>query len=526
MEINFPKLEEKILKFWKENRVFEKSIEQRKRAPDFVFYEGPPTVNAKAGLHHLLARVYKDIICRYKTMQGFRVERKAGWDTHGLPVEIEIEKKLGLKSKKEIEKYGIAKFNKKCKESVWEYKQDWEKLTERIGFWLDMENPYITYENDYIETIWWILKQIYKKGLIYQDYKVVPYCPRCQTSLSSHEVALGYKKVKEPAIYVRFKIKNLKFKNTYLLVWTTTPWTLPGNVALAVNPNINYVEAYLDSNESYILAKDRLDYLKNKFNIKNIDIKRKIKGQDLVGLEYEQLINFSKPDKLAFRVVAGDFVSTEEGTGIVHIAPAFGEDDMEVARKNDLPILMTVDESGKFRPEVKAWAKMDVKKADPLIIQSLHGSSLWATELYEHDYPFCWRCDSPLLYYAKESWFINMQKVKKDLIKNNQKINWIPFHLKEGRFGEWLKELKDWAFSRERYWGTPLPIWRCQIGKNQKSKIKNQKYCDNMIVIGSKEDLLNQKFTTNKYYILRHGQTIYQTKKKKIMYPPFKKDSI
>jgi len=505
MELNFPKLEQKILKFWKQNRTFEKSIKRRARARDFVFYEGPPTANAKAGLHHVLARVYKDIICRYKTMRGFRVLRKAGWDTHGLPVELEIEKKLGLKNKKEIEKYGIAKFNKRCKESVWLYKQDWEKLTERIGFWLNMKNPYITCEPDFIETLWWIIKQIWYKGLLYQDYKVVPYCPRCQTSLSSHEVALGYEKIKENSIYVKFKLKNTRAR--FFLVWTTTPWTLPANVALAVNSNLNYVEAHLDSNEIYILAEDRLEYLKKHFNIKNAQILRKINGKTLVNLEYEQLIDFAKTDKPAFRVVAGDFVSTKEGTGIVHIAPAFGEDDMEIAKKNNLPILMTVDETGRFKPEIKAWAGMYVKEADQLIIERLQSRrSLWVTELYEHDYPFCWRCASPLLYYAKQGWFINMQKVKKDLIKNNQKINWVPTHLKKGRFGEWLQDLKDWAFSRERYWGTPLPIWKCQK-------------CQHLEVIGSKKELFGRKFSTNQYYVLRHGQTIYQTKKKKIMYP-------
>jgi len=497
MEVNFPKLEEKILKHWKTTAIFEKSIKNRAKARDFVFYEGPPTANAKAGLHHVLARVFKDIICRYKTMQGFKVERKAGWDTHGLPVELEIEKKLGLKSKKDIEKYGIAEFNKKCKESVWLYRQDWEKLTERIAFWLDMEHPYVTYDNDYMETLWWIIKQIHQKGLLYQDYKVVPYCPRCGTSLSSHEVALGYENVKEPSVYVKFKIKP----NTYLLVWTTTPWTLPGNVAVAVNPKFTYVKAKVGQ-EDLILAKERLAVLGREYKIIE-----QFKGSKLLKLNYEPLFKFSKPDKKAWFVVAGDFVSLEEGTGLVHLAPAFGEDDMQVAKKNNLPVILNVDETGRFKKEVRNWAGKWVKDADPLIIAGLEKRNLlYKEESYAHDYPFCWRCHSPLLYYAKESWFINMQKVKKVLIQNNQKINWVPVHLKEGRFGEWLKELKDWAFSRERYWGTPLPVWQCQK-------------CSHKEVIGGKKDLVSQKFTENKYFFLRHGESLRQIKKVAMCWP-------
>jgi len=505
MNLNFPKLEKKILKFWRRNKIFEKSIGQRKRARNFVFYEGPPTTNAAPGIHHVLARVYKDIICRYRAMRGFKVLRKAGWDTHGLPVELEIEKKLGLKSKKDIERYGIAKFNKLCKESVWHYKKDWEKLTERIAFWLELENPYITYTPDYIETVWWILKQIYKKRLLYQDYKVVPYCPRCGTSLSSHEVALGYEKIREPAIYIKFEIRNPKFETrgrSYLLVWTTTPWTLPGNVAIAANPEFVYVEAKVND-EYLILAKERLNVLGG-----NYEVIKKFKGKDLVGLRYNGLY---PPDeeisKIAYKVIPADFVSLEEGTGLVHIAPAFGEEDMETGKENDLPILLNVGEEGKFTLDVKKWAGLYVKDADPLIIEDLKQRKLlFKEEKYLHDYPFCWRCDSPLLYYAKQSWFINMQKVKRDLIKNNRKINWTPAHLKEGRFGEWLEEIKDWALSRERFWGTPLPIWQC-------------KKCGNLEMIGSQKDLVSQNFSKNKYYILRHGETIYQTEKKKMMYP-------
>ena len=496
-------MEKKILEDWKAKRIFEKSILKRKKAKDFVFYEGPPTANGKPGIHHVLARTYKDIICRYKTMRGFRVLRKAGWDTHGLPVELEVEKKLGLKNKKDIEKYGIAEFNKKCKESVWQYKDEWEKLTERIGFWLDMEHPYITYENNYIESVWGIIKQIYQKGLLYKDYKVVPYCPRCGTPLSSHEVAQGYKRVKEPSIYIKFKIKNLKFKNCYLLVWTTTPWTLPGNVAVAVNPKFIYAKVKIGE-EYLILAKERMETT----GVKREIIEEEFSGKDLVGLEYEPPYR-TDVGRLYARVIAGDFVSIEDGTGLVHIAPAFGEDDMNVGKKNNLPVILNVDEEGKYKKEVANWAGMFVKAADPLIIKNLQERGLlFKEELYEHDYPFCWRCGSVLLYYAKESWFINMQKVKEALIKNNEKINWVPAHLKEGRFGEWLRELKDWAFSRERYWGTPLPIWQCQK-------------CGHREAIGGRDDLLKQKFSTNTYYVLRHGQTPYQkdAELKKRMYP-------
>ena len=517
MELNFPKLEKRILNFWKRNKVFEKSIELRKRAPNFVFYEGPPTANAKPGLHHVLTRVFKDIICRYKTMQGFRVVRKAGWDTHGLPVELEIEKKLGLKSKKDIEKYGIAKFNKKCRQSVWQYKKDWEKLTERVGFWLDMENPYITYMPDYIETVWWILKQIWQKGLLYQAYKVSPYCFRCQTVLSSHEVAQGYEKIKEPAIYVKLPILNPEFKNTFFLVWTTTPWTLPGNVAVAVNPEFTYVKVKIglpsqvlsrkiwEGEEYLILAKKRMEIC----GIKG-EVVKEFKGRDLVGLRYQPPYSFNTEIiKRAYRVIPADFVSLEEGTGLVHIAPAFGEEDMEAIKNQNakiknqnerLPILLTVDEEGKFKLEVKKWAGMFVKDADPKICEDLKTKNLlFKEELYEHDYPFCWRCHLPLLYYAKKSWFIRMTGVKKELTKNNQKINWIPGYLKAGRFGEWLREIKDWALSRERYWGTPLPVWQC-------------KKCNNLEIIGSLKDLLNQNFSNNNYYFLRHGHSLRQLK--------------
>lgn len=467
METNFPKNEEKVLAYWKKNRTFEKSINQRPQSRSFVFYEGPPTANGRPGMHHILARAFKDMVCRYKTMQGYRVVRKAGWDTHGLPVELEVEKKLGIKSKLEIEKYGIAKFNKECKESVWQYKKDWEKLTERIGYWVDMKNPYITYENNYIESVWWIIKEIWKKGLLYQDYKVVPYCPRCQTGLSSHEVAQGYKSIKENSIYIKFPVKEEK--DTYFLVWTTTPWTLPGNVAIAVNQKVDYVKVKIlnsTKEEFIILAKD----IFNKGNILDGEIIETIPGKKLLEKEYKPLYEFIKTDKKAYFVVSGDFVSTDEGTGLVHIAPAFGEDDMNVGKKNNLPVFVTVDSEGKFKEEIKQWAGMFVKdaehKTDDSVIEDLKSRNLlFKAEEYEHDYPFCWRCRSPLLYYARESWFINVKKFNKELIANNNKINWNPSHLKDGRFGEWLREVKDWAVSRERYWGTPLPIWKCECGE-------------------------------------------------------------
>jgi len=525
MEFRLPRLEKKTLDFWKKNKIFQKTLRGKKR--NFVFYEGPPTANAKPGVHHVLARSFKDIICRYKTMKGYKVVRKAGWDTHGLPVELEIEKKLGLKNKKDIEKYGIDKFNQECKKSVWQYVGDWRNLTERIGFWLDMDNPYITYDPSYIETLWWIVKEISKKGLLYQDYKVVPYCPRCGTCLSSHEVAQGYKKIKEPAIYVKFKIlnskhqilnkfkiQNPKFK-TYLLVWTTTPWTLPANVAIAAHPEFNYILAEKDK-EYYILAESKKEVLGEK-----VKVVKRFKGKTLEGLEYQPLFDKDVLDlKISgeniYKVLLADFISKEEGTGLVHIAPAFGEEDMELiksqnakckAQSEKFPIILTVDEEGKFKKEVKRWKGMFVKKADPLIIDYLkEKGKLFKVEEYEHDYPFCWRCKTPLLYYAKKSWFVKMTKVKKDLLRNNQKINWVPGHIKTGRFGEWLQDVKDWALSRERYWGTPLPVWICQKCKNQK-------------VIGSRKDLLKQKFTTNQYYILRHAEAENITKKFYSSYP-------
>ena len=496
MEISRPKSEEKIIRFWKKNQIFEKSL--KKEGGDFVFYEGPPTANGKPGIHHILARAYKDIICRYQTMKGKKVLRKAGWDVHGLPVELSVEKELGLKNKKEIEEYGVDKFNEKCKESVWKYAQDWTNLTERIGYWLDLKNPYITSNPFYMESVFNIIKQISDKGLLYQGYKVLPYCPRCGTGLSSHEVAQGYKKIKESAIYVKFQIKDKKFKaNTHLLVWTTTPWTLPGNVAIAVNPKITYILVKINK-EYLILAKERQSVLNVDF-----EILKEFKGKELIGLDYEPLfdkkiVSLVEKSNNIYKILSADFVTINEGTGLVHIAPAFGQEDMELikSQKDKFPILLTVDEQGKFKSEVKKWKGKFVKQADPLIIKHLQETGcLFAQEQYEHDYPFCWRCNTPLLYYAKKSWFIKTTAIKELMIKNNKEINWIPGHIKEGRFGEWLNGLRDWALSRERYWGTPLPVWKCEK-------------CENQEVIGSRQDLLKQTFSDNRFFTLRHGEAL------------------
>ncbi|MBP7139496.1 MAG: isoleucine--tRNA ligase [Caldisericia bacterium] len=469
--VDIPKKEEEILNFWKENNIFEKSIDIRKDREKFIFYEGPPTANGKPGVHHVLARIFKDAICRYKTMKGYLVERKGGWDTHGLPVEIEVEKSLGLKNKKDIEKYGIENFIKKCKESVFTYKKEWEIMTERIAFWLDMENPYITYVNEYIETIFWIIKEIYKKGLIYKGYKTVPYCPRCGTTLSSHEVAQGYKDVYDPSIYVKFKIKNLE--NTFFLVWTTTPWTLPSNLLLAVNKDFNYIK--IKFNDEYLILNE--ERAKEIFKDKDYEIVEKFKGEKLIDLDYQPLFDFVKVNKKVHFVTHGDFVSLEEGTGIVHIAPGYGADDLELGKKLDLPVVQLVNEDGYFSPDTGFIKGKWFKEADKYIIKNLQERGLlFKEEKYLHSYPHCWRCDTPLIYFSKSSWFIKTTDVKENLIKNNQKINWYPEHIKNGRFGNWLETLVDWAISRERYWGTPLPIWKCEN-------------CENIEVIGSIEEL-------------------------------------
>ncbi|OGB74728.1 hypothetical protein A2810_02505 [candidate division Kazan bacterium RIFCSPHIGHO2_01_FULL_49_10] len=519
-QLNLPEQEEAILKFWDKEKIFEKSLAARAKGKRYVFFEGPPTANDKPGLHHLIARYFKDIFPRFKTMQGFLVERKAGWDTHGLPVEIAIEKKLGLKNKQAIEKYGVAEFNQQAKDSVWEYKKDWEEFTRRSGYWLDLEHPYITYDPNYVESVWWIIKQVWDKGLLYRGHKVVPYCPRCGTALSSHEVAQGYKKVTDKSVYVKFKLKNEK--DTYVLAWTTTPWTLPGNVALAINPDIKYVKVKLPYSPGgqfipvryfyVILAKtiyershdnthplygaigSCLEYgvtvhkkippgPGSKYNVNEPgEIVEEFSGKDLVGKEYEPLFPGSISDTVenftnAFKIYPADFVTTEDGTGVVHTAVMYGEDDYRLGEQVNLPKVHTVSTEGKFLPGVEKWAGKYIKdpEVEQGIIDNLKQRLLWLDDYdYEHDYPFCWRCDTPLLYYATNSWFIKMSQLRDQLITNNETVHWIPDHIKEGRFGEWLKEVKDWAVSRDRYWGTPLPLWRHE---------------DDYICVGSFEEL-------------------------------------
>jgi isoleucyl-tRNA synthetase len=499
--------EEKILAFWKEKDVFAKSLQKNEGGKEFIFYEGPPTANGRPGIHHLEARAFKDAIPRYKTMRGFHVKRKGGWDTHGLPVELQVEKQLNLKSKKEIEEYGISEFNKKCKESVWEYVHEWENFTERIGYWIDLKNPYITYKPEYIESVWNILEGVEKQKLIYKDYKVVPWCPRCGTTLSSHELAQGYETVKDLSVYVKFKIKKVQKPvkdehDEYFLAWTTTPWTLPGNVALAVNSKIDYVKIKVSTEskeEFYILAKERLSVLKDT----KYEQVESIKGEKLVGLSYEPLYDFvstnitgPEKDKLkhAFKVYAADFVTTEDGTGIVHTAVMYGQDDFELGTKVGLPKYHIVNEDGTFRLEAGFLQGRFVKDPDTdveIIKDLAHRGLLFAKEKYEHSYPHCWRCHTPLIYYARDSWYIAMSSLRKKLVKENEHINWEPDHIKHGRFGEWLEEVKDWAISRERYWGTPLPIWVCEKCKKRK-------------VVGSIAEI--EKKPRNEYFLMRHGQ--------------------
>ena len=466
--MNFSEREKEVLKFWKENDIFNKSIEERKEGKTFTFFDGPPTANGKPHIGHVLTRAIKDLIPRYKTMKNYSVLRKAGWDTHGLPVELEVEKMLGINGKPEIEKFGIDKFNEECKKSVWKYKTEWEQMSDKIGYWADMENPYITYNDNYIESVWWAIKTIWEKGLLYKGHKIVPYCPRCGTSLSSHEVSQGYKEVKEKSVYVKFPVKGRD--NVYLLAWTTTPWTLPSNAALTVNPNINYIEAEVDG-EILILSEELAPKV-----IEEYKTVKTMKGSELFGLEYNRIFDFADTNKKAWYVVTDDFVTTTDGTGIVHTAPAFGEDDAKVGRKYDLPFIQAVDSKGCFPEYVKPWAKMFVKDADPLIIKHLKQRGLvYSVKEHSHTYPFCWRCDTPLLYYALDTWFIEVTKLKEQLIKNNNSINWIPENIKNGRMGNFLNNVVDWGLSRSRYWGTPLPVWECE--------------CGHFHVVGSKEEL-------------------------------------
>ena len=464
--LDFVEREKEILNFWKENKIFEKSIESRKDGEVFTFFDGPPTANGKPHIGHILTRVVKDIIPRYKTMKGYKVLRKAGWDTHGLPVELEIEKKLGISGKPQIENYGVEPFIKECKDSVFTYESLWRKMSDRVGFWADMDNPYVTYHNSYIESVWWALKQIWDKGLLYKGHKIVPYCPRCGTSLSSHEVAQGYKDVKDKSAFAKFLIKGTT--NEFLLAWTTTPWTLPSNVALTVNADENYVKVSLNG-EKYILAEALVSKVFGEDE--NPKIVEKYKGEQLKGLEYEPLFDYAKDivkDKKAYYVVCDSYVTLTDGTGIVHCAPAFGEDDSRVGKANDLPFVQLVDEEGKFLPQVTDWAGVFVKDADEGIIKKLKAENkLLKAENYEHSYPFCWRCDTPLLYYARDTWFIAMTKVRDMLVKNNNTVNWMPDNIKQGRFGNFLENVIDWGLSRERYWGTPLPIWECSCGHRE-----------------------------------------------------------
>ena len=455
-------LELKQIKEWKEKSTFEKSLQIRMDKPPFIFYEGPPTANGKPGIHHILARTIKDIVCRYKTMKGFLVERKGGWDTHGLPVEKEVEECLNLCSKKDIEKLGICKFNTECKNSVFKYKSEWEKMTDRIGYWLDIENAYVTYTPEYIETVWYLLSQIWKKGLLFKDYKILPYCPRCGTGLSDHEEALGYKEVEDPSLTVKFQLKDKP--NTFFLVWTTTPWTLLSNVALAVNPEEIYTEIKY-KNENYILAKALVGSI---MGDKPIEIIREFNGIELLNQEYIPLFDCEIPDKKAWYVVAADFVSMDDGTGIVHIAPAFGKEDFQLSKEYNLPIIQLVDTEGKIKEIVKPYSGMHFKTADNHILEDLKNRNiLFKLGKIKHTYAFCWRCSSPLLQYAWSSWYIRTTAVKEQLLQNNSQINWVPPEIGKGRFGQWLENNIDWALSRQRYWGTPLNIWICEDCEKQ-----------------------------------------------------------
>ena len=465
-KLNVPSMEENILKMWKKQGVFKKTVEQRKGKPEYVFYEGPPTANGRPGVHHVLARAFKDMFPRYKIMRGYHVSRRGGWDTHGLPVEIEVEKQLGFNNKQQIEEYGIDKFNELCKKSVFTYIQEWENLTERIAFWVDLETAYVTYTNDYIESVWWILKNYWEKDLLFKGYKVVPYCPRCGTPLSDHEVALGYEDATDPSIFIRMPLVDKP--DTSLLVWTTTPWTLPANVAVAAHPDVDYVTVERDNKgtkEKLILAKNLVEKI---FTDEEVEIVDTFKGKKLKGVKYQPLFTFVPVDKPAYYVVLGDFVTTEDGSGLVHQAPAFGAEDMEMSKQYDLPVLLTVQPDGTFIPEITPWRGIFVKDADPQVIKDLDARGLLFREsTLVHTYPFCWRCKTPLLYYARESWYIRTSAKRDRLVELNKTINWVPDHIKNGRFGNWLENNIDWSLSRERYWGTPLPVWECEGCKHR-----------------------------------------------------------
>ena len=457
----FVGMEKEIANLWTARNVIKKNFDMNQDGEYFTFYDGPPTANGKPHIGHILTRVMKDIIPRYKVMKGYKVIRKAGWDTHGLPVELEIEKKLGISGKEQIEEYGVEKFVKECKESVFTYVSMWEKMTEQIGYWVDMENPYVTYHNPYIESVWWALKQMWDKGLLYEGHKVMPYCPRCGTALSSHEVAQGYKDVKDLTAIAKFKVADEE--NKYILAWTTTPWTLPSNLALCINKAYTYIEAKVND-EILILAKD----LAPKVLGEDFETVREFQGAELLGTKYEQLMPFGKVEGKAFEVIHGDYVTLSDGTGVVHIAPAYGEDDSLVAKANGITFINLVDKAGKFVEEVTPWAGKFVKKCDESICKWLEeNNKLFKAEKHLHSYPHCWRCDTPLLYYPKESWFVAMTTLRDKLIENNNKINWYPDNIRTGRFGKFLENVIDWGISRDRYWGTPLPIWQCECGHKE-----------------------------------------------------------
>ena len=469
--LNFVEREKEVIAFWKENDIFEKSVRQNEGGEEFSFFDGPPTANGKPHIGHILTRVMKDIIPRYQTMKGKHVLRKAGWDTHGLPVELEVEKSLGMDGKQDIEKYGIEPFIKKCKESVWKYTDEWRKMSDRVGYWVDMDHPYVTYHDDYIESVWWALKEIYKKGLLYKGHKIVPYCPRCGTALSSHEVAQGYKDVKETSVVARFKVKGRE--NTYILAWTTTPWTLPSNVALCMNPDETYVEIEADGTR-YILAEALVPKFFETFNVVE-----KRTGKEYEGTEYEPLFPWAQGTfrEKAYYVVCDGYVTLTDGTGVVHIAPAFGEDDYKVGKRYGLPVVQLVNERGCFDERCPELNGLFAKKADKPIMEMLEEKGLLFQKIpFEHSYPFCWRCDTPLLYYARSSWFIEVTKAKEHLIAANRSVNWMPETIKEGRMGNFLENVIDWGLSRDRYWGTPLPVWVCPD-------------CGAIEVIGSKAEL-------------------------------------
>ncbi len=480
-DLNFVEREKNVEKFWNDNDIFRKSMKIREGSPKYTFYDGPPTANGQPHIGHVLTRVIKDMIPRYKTMKGYYVPRKAGWDTHGLPVELEVEKLLGLDGKEQIEEYGLEPFIEKCKESVWKYKEMWERFSSRVGFWADMDDPYVTYHDDFIESEWWALKKIWEKGLLYKGFKVVPYCPRCGTPLSSHEVAQGYKAVKERSAVARFKLKD---KDEYFLAWTTTPWTLPSNVALCVNPHDTYCKVKAVDGYTYYLAEALLDTVLSPLSedgSKAYEILDTFTGKDMEYMEYEPLFECAgkvaeKQRKKAFFITCDEYVTMSDGTGIVHIAPAFGEDDSKVGRNYDLPFVQFVDSKGNMSDETP-FGGMFVKDADPEVIKNLSSRKLlYNAPKFEHDYPFCWRCDTPLIYYARESWFIKMTEVRDNLVNNNNTVNWIPENIGKGRFGDWLENIQDWGISRNRYWGTPLNIWECED-------------CGHRLSVGSREEL-------------------------------------